>query len=36
MERSYGTFHRRIRLPFEVDAKSVRARFEDGVPRRSR
>jgi HSP20 family protein len=30
-ERSYGTFQRSIRLPFQVDAEKVQARFENGV-----
>lgn len=30
-ERRYGKFHRRIRLPYEVDARKVLAKFENGV-----
>ena len=33
MERRYGTFLRRMRLPGPVDADSMRARFRDGVLR---
>lgn len=33
MERASGTIFRRISLPFEVDPKSIHARFEDGVLR---
>lgn len=31
MERAYGSFYRRIPLPFETDAKKIQARFDDGV-----
>jgi HSP20 family protein len=31
VERSYGTFHRSIPLPSEVDDKKVDASFKDGV-----
>jgi HSP20 family protein len=31
MERSYGTFHRRIPLPFEVKPEQITANFKDGV-----
>jgi HSP20 family protein len=31
LERASGEFGRRIQLPFEVDAKDIQARFEDGV-----
>src|SRR3954470_760365 len=30
-ERSFGTFQRSLRLPFQVDAEKVQARFENGV-----
>ena len=30
-ERSFGTFQRLLRLPFQVDAERVQARFENGV-----
>ena len=30
-ERSFGTFQRSLRLPFQVDAEQVQARFENGV-----
>ena len=30
-ERSYGRFHRSMRLPFEPDPKKVKAAFETGV-----
>ena len=30
-ERSYGTFQRAIRLPFQVNPDEVQARFENGV-----
>ena len=31
MERSYGTFYRRIPLPFEVEAEQITAEYKDGV-----
>jgi HSP20 family protein len=31
MERSYGTFYRRLPLPAEVQADQVQASFADGV-----
>jgi len=31
MERSYGSFHRALRLPFAVDPEKVQATFENGV-----
>jgi HSP20 family protein len=31
MERSYGSFARSIRLPFDIDPAQVRASFENGV-----
>jgi HSP20 family protein len=31
MERSYGSFARSIRLPFDIDPDQVRASFENGV-----
>ncbi len=31
MERACGAFYRRIALPFEADAKAIKAHFEDGV-----
>jgi len=31
MERSYGTFHRALHLPYSVDPEQVRANFENGV-----
>ena len=31
MERSYGSFYRRLPLPFEVQADTIAARFADGV-----
>jgi HSP20 family protein len=31
MERASGSFHRRIDLPFAVEAKDVQAKFENGV-----
>ena len=31
MERSYGTFYRRIPLPFEVKAEQSTAQYKDGV-----
>jgi HSP20 family protein len=31
MERSYGTFYRRLPLGFEADPKKVKATFADGV-----
>jgi len=30
-ERSFGTFQRLLRLPFQVDVERVQARFENGV-----
>jgi HSP20 family protein len=30
-ERSFGTFQRAIRLPYQIDAEKVQARFENGV-----
>lgn len=33
MERASGSFYRRIPLPFDVEARNVQARFEDGVLR---
>lgn len=30
-ERSYGSFHRTMRLPFEPDPKKVKAKFKAGV-----
>jgi len=30
-ERSYGTFQRTLRLPYQVDPDKVEARFENGV-----
>ena len=30
-ERSYGRFHRSMRLPFEPDAKKIKATFKSGV-----
>jgi len=33
MERSYGTFMRRFRLPFDADPNKVEASFENGVLR---
>lgn len=33
MERACGAFYRRIALPFEADAKAIKAHFEDGVLR---
>ena len=32
-ERTYGSFFRRIALPFEVDAEKVKATYTDGVLR---
>ncbi len=31
MERTYGSFYRRLPLPFEVKAEQVRASYKDGV-----
>lgn len=31
MERSYGTFHRNVTLPCEVDPEKVQATYKDGV-----
>ena len=31
MERSYGSFHRSVQLPAEVDANKVEATFKNGV-----
>lgn len=31
MERSYGTFMRRLRLPFEPDPNKIKASFDKGV-----
>ena len=31
MERSYGTFQRRVRLPFEVKPEQIEAKYSDGV-----
>ena len=31
VERSYGTFQRSLRLPFQVDPEQVQASFENGV-----
>jgi HSP20 family protein len=31
MECSYGTFQRRITLPFDADVRAIQARFEHGV-----
>jgi HSP20 family protein len=31
VERSYGTFHRSLRLPFPIDPDQVQANFENGV-----
>jgi len=31
IERSFGSFQRRMRLPFEVDSSKVEAAFKDGV-----
>ena len=30
-ERSYGSFHRSVTLPFEIDAEKVDAKFDKGV-----
>jgi HSP20 family protein len=30
-ERHYGSFYRRLPLPFEVDAKMIKANFKEGV-----
>jgi HSP20 family protein len=31
MERSYGSFYRRLPLPFEAQAEDIKASFADGV-----
>ena len=31
LESSYGSFHRRFRLPFEVDADAVKAKYRNGL-----
>ena len=31
IERNYGSFHRSVRLPVEVDSKKINASFKDGV-----
>ena len=31
MERSYGSFHRTIPLPMEVESENVNAEFKNGV-----
>jgi HSP20 family protein len=31
LERSYGTFYRRLPMPFEVKAEQVKASYTDGV-----
>ena len=31
VERSFGSFQRAMRLPFDADAENVRAEFKDGV-----
>ena len=31
IERHYGTFHRAVRLPVEVETKKINAQFKDGV-----
>jgi HSP20 family protein len=31
LERAYGSFYRRIPVPFEVKAEKVKTRFADGV-----
>ncbi len=31
IERSYGTFQRSVRLPFDADPQKVRAEFKDGI-----
>jgi HSP20 family protein len=31
MERAYGSFHRRLPIPFEVKTEQIRANYKDGV-----
>jgi HSP20 family protein len=31
MERTYGSFYRRLPIPFEVKAEQIKASFKDGV-----
>jgi HSP20 family protein len=31
MERAYGSFYRRLPLPFECDARKIQAHFDNGV-----
>jgi HSP20 family protein len=31
MERAHGSFHRRLPIPFEVNADQIRATYKDGV-----
>lgn len=31
MERAYGSFHRRLPIPFEVKTEQIRAAYKDGV-----
>jgi HSP20 family protein len=31
MERAYGTFYRRVPIPFEVEPEQIKATYTDGV-----
>jgi HSP20 family protein len=31
MERAYGSFHRRLPIPFDVKTEQIRAAYKDGV-----